>query len=207
MSERAVSITPHHLIVGGQRSGKSRQAERLAQAWLRADPTHEVTVVATALALDDEMRARIQRHRDERPAGFATVEAPLQLAAALQAAAHPQRLLLVDCLTLWLTNWLMPAGEPDATGWAAAKQALLDVLPTLPSPVLFVSNEIGWGVVPMGRAMRAFVDELGGLNQAVAGRCGQLTLMVAGQAWTRDVMMSSEINSKINSESESESAA
>jgi adenosylcobinamide kinase/adenosylcobinamide-phosphate guanylyltransferase len=200
VSERAVSITPHHLIVGGQRSGKSRQAERLAQAWLRADATHEVTVVATALALDDEMHARIQRHRDERPAGFATVEAPLHLAAALQAAAHPQRLLLVDCLTLWLTNWLMPAGAPDAAGWRAEKQALLDVLPKLPSPVLFVSNEIGWGVVPMGREMREFVDELGWLNQDVAARCGQLTLMVAGQAWTRDVMANIDIDPKTPNE-------
>ena len=180
--------TAHHLIVGGQRSGKSRHAERLAQAWLRADAGHAVTVVATALAFDAEMQDRIARHRTDRPAGFATVEAPLALTAALREAAAPGRLLLVDCLTLWLTNWLMPMDDaPDLPGWQAERQALLDALPTLPSPVVFVSNEIGWGVSPMTREARFYVDELGRLNQAVARRCRDLTLMVAGQAWTRAV--------------------
>ncbi|MDI1258374.1 bifunctional adenosylcobinamide kinase/adenosylcobinamide-phosphate guanylyltransferase [Aquabacterium sp.] len=178
----------HHLIVGGQRSGKSRQAERLAQAWLRQSEAHSVTVVATALAFDDEMRERIQRHQQERPVGMATAEAPLRLAETLRAQALPGRLLLVDCLTLWLTNWLMPAeGQADLTAWRAERGALLAVLPHLPSPVVFVSNEVGWGIVPMSREVRAFVDELGWLNQAVAQRCGQVTLMVAGQAWTRPV--------------------
>jgi adenosylcobinamide kinase/adenosylcobinamide-phosphate guanylyltransferase len=158
----------HHLIVGGQRSGKSRHAERLAQAWQRADAGHGVTVVATALAFDAEMQARIARHRADRPAGFATVEAPLALTAALRDAAAPGRLLLVDCLTLWLTNWLMPMD------------------------VLFVSNEVGWGVSPMTREARFYVDELGRLNQAVAQRCQELTLMVAGQAWTRAVVKEDE---------------
>ncbi|MDR7333679.1 bifunctional adenosylcobinamide kinase/adenosylcobinamide-phosphate guanylyltransferase [Roseateles asaccharophilus] len=181
-------MASHHLIVGGQRSGKSRQAERLAQTWLRADATHGVTVVATALAFDTEMQARIAQHRADRPAGFATVEAPLALTAALRDAAAPGRLLLVDCLTLWLTNWLMPMdGQPDLAGWQAERQALLDALPALQSPVLFVSNEVGWGVTPMSREARFYVDELGRLNQAVASRCSKLTLMVAGQAWTRAV--------------------
>lgn len=178
----------HHLIVGGQRSGKSREAERLAQAWLRADAACGVTVVATALAFDDEMRARIAKHQVDRPAGFATAEAPLALTTALRAAAAPGRLLLVDCLTLWLTNWLMPMeGPADLAGWEAERQALLDALPALPSPVVFVSNEVGWGVSPMTREARFYVDELGRLNQAVASRCQHLTLMVAGQAWTRAV--------------------
>lgn len=179
----------HHLIVGGQRSGKSRQAERLAQAWLRQDASHRVTVVATALACDDEMRERIRRHQQDRPAGMATVEAPLALSQALLSNAATGRLLLVDCLTLWLTNWLMPAqGEPDPAAWRAECEALLAVLPQLPSPVVFVSNEVGWGIVPMSREVRGFVDELGRLNQAVARRCARLSLMVAGQAWTRDVV-------------------
>lgn len=178
----------HHLIVGGQRSGKSRQAERLALAWQSAEAGNSVTVVATALALDVEMQARIHRHRLDRPAGFATVEAPLLLAEALQTNAAPGRLLLVDCLTLWLTNWLMPmSGPPDLLGWEAELQALLDALPGLASPVLFVSNEVGWGVSPMSSEARFYVDELGRLNQQVAGRCQDLTLMVAGQAWTRTV--------------------
>ena len=173
----------HHLIVGGQRSGKSGHAERLAVA-----SGLKVTVLATALALDDEMRARIAHHQAHRPAGFATAEAPLALATALRALAAPGRLILVDCLTLWLTNWLMPMnGQPDLPGWAAERQALLDVLLGLASPVILVSNEVGWGVSPMTREARFFVDELGRLNQAVALRCQDLTLMVAGQAWTRTV--------------------
>jgi adenosylcobinamide kinase/adenosylcobinamide-phosphate guanylyltransferase len=181
-------MSAHHLIVGGQRSGKSRHAERLAQAWLRAEPSHRVTVLATALALDDEMRQRIARHQAERPAGFDTVEAPLALAQALRALATPGRLILVDCLTLWLTNWLMPMdGQADLPAWRAELQALLDALPGLASPVLFVSNEVGWGVSPLSREARFYVDELGRLNQAVARRCQDLTLMVAGQAWTRPV--------------------
>ncbi len=100
--------TKHHLIVGGQRSGKSRHAERLAQQWLAQDPTHRVKVVATALAWDDEMRLRIARHQAERPARMATVEEPLLLSRVLREQAEPGCLLLVDCLTLWLTNWLMP---------------------------------------------------------------------------------------------------
>ena len=179
----------HHLIVGGQRSGKSRHAEGLAQRWLAQSPAHRVTVVATAEAHDDEMRARIERHRRERPTGFDTVETPRSLAASLRALAEPGRLLLVDCLTLWLTNWLMPAtGAPaDDTAWQHERAELLAALPTLSSPVLMVSNEVGWGIVPMSREVRGFVDELGWLNQAVAQRCAHLTLMVAGQPWTREV--------------------
>ncbi len=184
----APSSSPHHLVVGGQRSGKSRHAEALARRWRDGGAERGVVVVATALAGDDEMRARIERHRRERPAGFSTVEAPLNLAQALREASAPGRLLLVDCLTLWLTNWLMPlSGQPDHQAWEAEREALLATLPTLASPVVFVSNEVGWGVVPLGREMRLFVDELGWLNQAVARRCTQLTLMVAGQPWTRAV--------------------
>ncbi|MBB4845780.1 adenosylcobinamide kinase/adenosylcobinamide-phosphate guanylyltransferase [Paucibacter oligotrophus] len=178
----------HQLIVGGQRSGKSRHAEQLAGDWLAAAAGRSVLVLATAQAFDTEMRARIQRHQADRPAGFATLEEPLHLAAALCANADPQRLILVDCLTLWLTNWLMPMDErPDLPAWEAELQALLAALPTLPGRIVFVSNEVGWGVSPMSREARFYVDELGRLNQAVAARCQDLTLMVAGQAWTRPV--------------------
>lgn len=177
----------HRLIVGGQRSGKSRQAERLALDWLRhAD--RDVAVVATAEPLDEEMRARIARHRATRPAGLATVEEPRHLAAALRAADAPQRLLVVDCLTLWLANWLMPMhAAADPEGWRAECDALDALLPQLASPVVFVSNEVGWGVMPLGREVRDYVDELGRLNQRIARRCEALTLMVAGQPWTRPV--------------------
>ena len=176
----------HHLIVGGQRSGKSRHAEGQARAW--RDAGRPVTVVATALAFDDEMRERIARHQADRPAGFATVEAPLALAEALLAKAEPRRLIVVDCLTLWLTNWLMPMDDkPDLAGWQREREALIDALPNLTSPLLIVSNEVGWGVSPMTREARFFVDELGRLNQDVARRCAKLTLMVAGQPWTRPI--------------------
>ena len=176
----------HELIVGGQRSGKSRQAERLALRWQAGGG--RVAVVATALAADDEMRERIAHHRAARPAGFETIEAPLALSTALRQADDAGTLLIVDCLTLWLTNWLMPMhGVADNRGWQAEHAALLGLLPHLASPVVFVSNEVGWGVSPLGREVRDYVDELGRLNQDVARRCGRLTLMVAGQAWTRPV--------------------
>ncbi len=176
-------MSAHQLIVGGQRSGKSRQAERLALRW-----PGRVAIVATALAADDEMRARIAHHRATRPAGFETLEAPLALSAALEQTDDADTLVVVDCLTLWLVNWLMPmSGAPDAAGWQAERTALLALLPQLKSRVVFVSNEVGWGVSPLGREVRDYIDELGRLNQDVARRCGQLTLMVAGQAWTRSV--------------------
>ena len=183
----------HHLIVGGQRSGKSRHAEHLAQRWLMqpalAGQPREVVVVATAVAWDDEMRARIARHQAERPAGMRTVEEPRALTAVLQREAAPHRLLLVDCLTLWLTNWLMPAEGPgDVPAWRAERDALWAALPQLAGPVVAVSNEVGWGVVPLGREVRQFVDELGWLNQGFAARCSDLTLMVAGQPWHRPVV-------------------
>ncbi len=178
----------HHLIVGGQRSGKSGHAERLAASWLAQAPGREVVVVATAQAWDDEMRARIARHQADRPAGWCTVEEPLQLTRVLLQEAASHRLLLVDCLTLWLTNWLMPMdGQPDLLAWRAECEALIDALHRSPSTVVLISNEVGWGVIPLSSEVRAFVDELGRLNQAVARCCGELTLMVAGQAWTRPV--------------------
>lgn len=179
-------MTAHQLIVGGQRSGKSRQAERLALRWQAHGG--RVVVIATALAADDEMRARIAHHRATRPAGFETIEAPLRLSAALPQVDEAGTLVIVDCLTLWLTNWLMPMrGACDAAGWSAERDALLALLPRLAAHVVLVSNEVGWGVSPLGREVRDFVDELGRLNQDVARRCGQLTLMVAGQAWTRAI--------------------
>lgn len=189
----------HHLITGGQRSGKSRHAERLGLRWLAQSDAHSVTVLATAVASDDEMRERIARHRADRPDGFETVEAPVHLGAALRAASAPGRLLIVDCLTLWLVNALMPmhvqehASSPVSAAavravWSDLRMDFLSALDEeLASPVLLVSNEIGCGVIPMGAEVRQFVDELGRLNQDVAQCCAQLTLMVAGQPFTKAV--------------------
>lgn len=175
----------HELILGGARSGKSRLAETRAADWLAAAPGHSAVLVATAMAGDDEMATRIQRHQQDRAARvpmLATVEAPVALAYALRTQAAPDRLLLVDCLTLWITQCLMPPGTEalDRDAWQREEQALLDALDGLPSPVVLVSNEIGLGVLPLSREARACVDALGRLHQQVAARCARVTLMVAG---------------------------
>lgn len=178
-------MTGIELILGGQRSGKSRQAEQVAMQWLQASPDARVVFVATATAHDAEMRERIERHRmdrAERMAGVHTVEEPLALGGALRAYSSPSTLVLVDCLTLWLTNGLMPV-NPEAMSeavWEHERKALLHALAEATGPVVLVSNEIGLGVVPMGRETRRFVDELGRLNQDVAQISDRVTMMVAG---------------------------
>ena len=174
----------HELILGGCKSGKSRCAEQRAAAWL-AQPGREAVLVATALAGDDEMRERIARHRAERAAtlpALRTLEVPQALPEALAGQGAPQRLLVVDCLTLWLTHLLMPMqGQGlDAAAWRAREAALLAALEGARGPVALVSNEIGLGVAPMSSEARRFVDALGSLHQRVAQHCTRVTLMVAG---------------------------
>jgi adenosylcobinamide kinase/adenosylcobinamide-phosphate guanylyltransferase len=160
------------LILGGARSGKSRLAEKLAsQSGL------DVTYIATSQALDGEMSARIAQHRATRPAHWALVEEPLELARVLRDNAGPQRCLLVDCLTLWLTNLLM-LDEPARL--AAERDGLLDTLAQLPGRIILVSNETGLGVVPLGELTRRYVDEAGWLHQAVAARAERVVFTVAG---------------------------
>ncbi|KGK84595.1 adenosylcobinamide kinase [Stutzerimonas degradans] len=160
------------LILGGARSGKSRLAERLA-----AGSDLSVTYIATSQALDGEMAARIVHHRQRRPAHWALVEEPLQLARVLREQAGAQRCLLVDCLTLWLTNLLM---LEDPARLAEERDAFLECLGELPGRVILVSNETGLGVVPLGELTRRYVDEAGWLHQAVAERAERVTFMVAG---------------------------
>jgi adenosylcobinamide kinase/adenosylcobinamide-phosphate guanylyltransferase len=162
----------HELILGGARSGKSRLAEQRA-----ADSGLRVTYIATSQALDGEMAARIEHHRARRPAHWGLVEEPLALAQVLREQAAPERCLLVDCLTLWLTNLLM---LDDAARLAAERQALLETLPELPGRVILVSNETGLGVVPLGELSRRYVDEAGWLHQALAAACQRVTFTVAG---------------------------
>lgn len=181
-----VEVARSELILGGQKSGKSRRAELLARDWLMALPAHRAVLVATGQAWDDEMRERIARHqadRAQRVPGMATVEEPVALADALRDASDAQTLVVVDCLTLWLTNLMMPAQPAqarDAAGVAAAVDGLCAVIAAAPGPVVLVGNEIGLGVIPMGREVRAFVDALGHLNQQVAAACERVTLMAAG---------------------------
>ncbi|MFL6534983.1 MAG: bifunctional adenosylcobinamide kinase/adenosylcobinamide-phosphate guanylyltransferase [Pseudomonas sp.] len=160
------------LILGGARSGKSRLAEKLA-----ADTRLPVTYIATSQPLDGEMNQRVAQHRARRPAEWALVEEPLALAQALRENAATERCLLVDCLTLWLTNLLM-LDDPERL--IAEREALLDCISMLPGEVIFVSNETGMGVVPLGELTRRYVDEAGWLHQALAERSQRVVLTVAG---------------------------
>lgn len=189
----ALTLSKSELILGGQKSGKSRRAEWLARTWLAQSPQHKATLIATGQAWDAEMRQRIARHqreRAERVPGLQTVEEPRFLAEAIAAHSRPDTLLVVDCLTLWLTNWLMPfeptadensePNRPQAHDVSAPIAMLLGVIRSAPGPLVLVGNEIGLGVIPMGREVRAFVDALGRLNQDVAQACERVTLMAAG---------------------------
>jgi adenosylcobinamide kinase/adenosylcobinamide-phosphate guanylyltransferase len=186
----ALSIAKSEFILGGQRSGKSRRAEMLARNWLDQSDTHRALLIATAQPWDDEMRQRIARHQADRALrvpGMVTVEEPLALAQAIAANSKPHTLVVVDCLTLWLTNLLMPV-EPSASEEYvplapekyARSASLLIAIQDSRGPVVLVGNEIGLGVIPMGREVRVFVDALGRLNQDVASVCQRVTLMAAG---------------------------
>ncbi len=203
----ALGIARSEFILGGQKSGKSRRAELLARQWLDADTAHHAVLIATAQPWDDEMRQRIARHQADRALrvpGMRTVEEPLQLAQAIEQHSRADTLVVVDCLTLWLTNCLMPAEGPSAEPLHAADALepglkeknrsnrplapmdsaraapLLIAIAQAPGPVVLVGNEIGLGVIPMGAQVRAFVDALGKLNQDVAATCQRVTLMAAG---------------------------
>ncbi|WP_165670739.1 bifunctional adenosylcobinamide kinase/adenosylcobinamide-phosphate guanylyltransferase [Metapseudomonas otitidis] len=160
------------LILGGARSGKSRLAERQA-----ADSGLAVVYIATSQPLDGEMSARVAHHRARRPDHWGLVEEPVELARVLREHASAGTCLLVDCLTLWLTNLLM---LEDDTRLAAERDALLACIAELPGRVLLVSNETGLGVVPLGELTRRYVDEAGWLHQALAERCTRVTFTVAG---------------------------
>jgi len=157
------------LVLGGARSGKSRHAEGLIEAapgpW---------TYIATAQAFDDEMRARIALHRARRSSDWITIDAPIELPQAMRAA--PQgRPILVDCLTLWLTNLMLSDADVSA-----ARADLLGACRDAQGPLVLVSGEVGLGVVPENALARRFRDELGALNQALAQAAEHVVLTVAG---------------------------
>lgn len=175
------------LILGGARSGKSALAEKLAH-----ESTLKVTYLATAQAGDAEMEARIAVHQQRRPAAWSLLEEPLNLASALRQLAAPNRCVLVDCLTLWLSNLIfqgdawreIEAGKPVTCPlYHQQRQDFLQVLPKLPGQIILVSNEVGMGIVPLGPINRFYTDEQGRLNQAVARLADQVTFVVAGLPW------------------------
>lgn len=164
------------LVLGGVRSGKSRFAEQQAQ-----DSGLDVVYIATATANDNEMRERIKKHQQQRPTHWQVIEEPILLAETLQAHAKTERCLLVDCLTLWLTNLLL---KEDDGLFQSQKDALVDCITTLPGTLIMVSNETGMGIVPLGELSRRFCDEAGLLHQQLAQRCDRVDLITAGLAHT-----------------------
>lgn len=158
-------------FLGGARSGKSRLAEARALA-----SGKDCIYLATGQARDNEMMQRIARHQDDRDARWQTVEEPLALREALLEYCAESRCVLVDCLTLWLSNWL----ESDEPGWPEIKHSLLRTLPSLPGDIIVVSNEVGQGVVPMNALARRFVDESGWLHQELATLSDRVHFVVAG---------------------------
>jgi adenosylcobinamide kinase / adenosylcobinamide-phosphate guanylyltransferase len=159
----------HALVLGGIRSGKSAMAESLSAAAGRA-----VVYVATAEAGDDEMVQRIRHHRERRPADWRLEEEPLDLDAVLQRHASAAPCLLIDCMSLWLSN-LLHAGDVDQ-----GVSEFLAALEVYPGPVVIVSNEVGLGIIGMDALTRRFADRLGWLNQDLAARCETVVLSVAG---------------------------
>jgi adenosylcobinamide kinase/adenosylcobinamide-phosphate guanylyltransferase len=158
------------LVLGGARSGKSRHAEALV-----TESGLKPVYLATAQAFDDEMRARIAEHRARRGGEWDCVEEPLELERALISAAGEGRCVLVDCLTLWTTNLML--AERDAV---AECQALAARLPGLPGRVVFVSNEVGLGIVPDNAMARRFRDLAGTVNQAIAAAADEVFFVAAG---------------------------
>lgn len=174
-----LSVARSELVLGGQRSGKSRRAEQLAEAWLAVDTARGATFIVTAEAGDLEMESRIARHRADRAHRMpraATVEAPKALAQAIVTHSAPSTLLVVDCLTLWLVNLY----QLDEAEVFLETEAVARAVVAATGPVVLVSNEIGLGVVPLGREVRAYVDALGRLNQRLAAVCERVTLVAAG---------------------------
>ena len=159
------------LVLGGARSGKSRHAEGLVEAASGARRVY----VATATAGDAEMAARIAAHRNRRGADWSTVEAPHDLAGEISRAAAPDAAVLVDCLTLWLSNLLLAGAD-----LGAARRSLLEALAAARGPVVCVANEVGLGIVPDNALARAFRDAAGRLNQDVAAAADRVVFVAAG---------------------------
>src|SRR3712207_2991396 len=158
------------LVLGGVRSGKSRTAQQVAESG-----SSQRTYIATAQAYDDEMRARIAQHQSERDQSWRTVDAPLELAHAITDQTGSGKAVLVDCLTLWLSNMLL--AERDLTHEA---DRLVEAVQAAQGPLILVSNEVGHGIVPATPLGRRFRDEQGRLNQRVAEACDAVVFVAAG---------------------------
>ena len=164
------------LVLGGARSGKSSYAEKLA-----VETGFPVTYIATAQVYDDEFKARVQHHKDRRPASWVLVEEPHHLTEALARIASPNQCVIVDCLTLWLAQWICAdCSPPQNSSWQSERDAFLKLLPDLSGTIILVSNEVGMGIVPIGEINRQFQDEQGRLNQAIANIANKVSFIAAG---------------------------
>lgn len=164
------ALPPVTLILGGARSGKSRHGEALVES-----AAESCVYLATAQAGDAEMAARIARHRQRRGLRWTTIEEPFDLSGSLKLYCGPDRAVLVDCLTLWLSNLLGAKRDPETE-----TKTLIAALPDLKGPAVFVSNEVGQGIVPDNALARRFVDEAGRLHQALAAAADSVIFMTAG---------------------------
>jgi len=160
------------LILGGTRSGKSRLAEQIAKS-----SGKRVVYIATATAKDDEMLQRIEIHQSQRDPAWQICEEPIALANVLRKHATSNQCIIVDCLTLWITNLLC---TNDDNQFKSERNQLLETLPGLPGHIIMVSNETGMGIVPLGEMTRRYCDEAGWLHQELARLCDKVTLTIAG---------------------------
>jgi adenosylcobinamide kinase/adenosylcobinamide-phosphate guanylyltransferase len=160
-----------HLVIGGARSGKSNFAQKLAQVH-----DNDVIIIVTAEILDAEMAARVDKHRAERPVHWRVIEAPFDLPQAIRNACADDSFVLVDCLTLWLSNILCTQVET----LERRMDELCEAVTQASGNLVLVSNEVGWSIVPENALARAFRDEQGRLNQRIAALCQQVTLVAAG---------------------------
>jgi len=163
------------LVLGGARSGKSRFAEMQAESWLRNNPSGERIYIATAQAFDDEMRDKIARHKTQRGENWRTIEEPFELARRLAEENAENRFILVDCLTLWLSNLVL--NEIDTND---ATDRLYDCLEKTKGEIVIVSNEVGLGIVPDNKLSRQFRDTQGSANQRLARTAHKVVLVTAG---------------------------
>lgn len=159
-----------YFIIGGARSGKSSYAESLAR-----NSGSDVIYIATAQAYDDEMQRRIQQHKNQRPGAWVTVEEPIEISDVIRNESAVNNCLLIDCLTLWVTNLL--SADKNITDY---KDRLVEALGCVKGDIILVSNETGMGVVPLGELTRRYCDEAGWLHQKIAALADQVILMVAG---------------------------
>lgn len=174
-----------HLILGGARSGKSAMAEKRAQAYAD-NQDKNLIYIATAQARDGEMRARIQKHQNDRANNWQVIEEPINLANIIEQHDSAENCILVDCLTLWVSNCMCDVSPSDSQSEGVTfdhqKSMLLNALENASSSIILVSNEVGHGIVPMGELSRNFVDQSGWLHQDIAKIADSVEFVIAGLA-------------------------